>query len=943
MGKSRGGAGRSLGRPVLLTSGTSVLAVAAIAAALLVPRDADPLPARDLGPLALLSEDAAMEQARSSGTPVVATALTTSTTKITARPDGMFDAEISPMPVRVLDDEGVWHDIDNTLVRRADGSIGPARPAVNMSFSGGGTDPLAALADTDRSLALSWPTPLPEPTLVGSAAHYESVVPGVDLVARAGTTGFSTYVVVHTPEAAQHPLVRDLAFEVAAVGVQVSDTRGGTVVAKEGTETVFRASQPLAWESSETTAGPAASSSAAEEEAVIGAPLSAPVEAETVPMTVEASNTSLELAPKSDLLTDPDTTWPVVLDPGFTTGGVGDQIQRWGMVWSSGTNFYDHPTEDARVGYDGWSSAPKKSRVFYRFNTAPIVGKKIHLAQLQHSLIHTPNNDCNVATYGPNVQVWRTGVIGSTLSWSNQPAWIEQQDADNLAHGNEQYCTGADQQNFNVRAMIRDIAAAGETSANIGMKSGDEADKNGWRRYNNSGAWPRLYVAYSHTPTPPAALTLTPKRDRAADGIWTNTLNPALSANVSAPNGGTAYVRFEIWSGASLLWTANSGSGGNGTSVTTTVPSGKLAHGGTYTLKAYSVAPPDPNYAADGPITSAPSSVTFKVDIVAPPAPKVVKEAGMCRVAVKCYFDFTPQSADTVAYRYSLNTDNADGAPVVGKPGITLRSWVIPQSFGPGWLVAAAEDLAGNISSQVDYVDDVKIHGSVMGHHWNLDDSGADQVPSTATPPGAALTTPALPTAAGRLGTEDWTATVPDATDKALDVNGSGARAANLVAANHNAGQDFSVSAWVKLPATGTATDGVVMSQRAAPGSYDAWILGYSGGNWIFAMSSGNTWYTAYLTTAPPRNRWIHIAGLFDYHRLSGNRQLSLFIDGREVSEVPFPAEPHAVTNNLWVGAGTTSSAPARPWPGQIDDVRTFPGVLDASQIRRIIAEHRRS
>lgn len=88
------------------------------------------------------------------------------------------------------DDQGVWQPVDNTLIKRADGSVGPLRPAVPMTFSGGGDAPLAEMHNGDRRLAMSWPHgDLPEPELTGTVAKYESVLDGVDLVAKAGIGG----------------------------------------------------------------------------------------------------------------------------------------------------------------------------------------------------------------------------------------------------------------------------------------------------------------------------------------------------------------------------------------------------------------------------------------------------------------------------------------------------------------------------------------------------------------------------------------------------------------------------------------------------------------------------------------------------------------------------------------------------------------------------------
>lgn len=439
MGRSafvRSGGGRHRRHRAHSIGPSSMVALISIGAVLASPLGTASSRARDLGGLQLLGEEAAMAQARATDDPVVASALTTETTIVTALPDGNYQAEISPVPVRVQDlQSGSWADIDNTLVRGEDGSIRPRVPGAPMSFSGGGDEPLVTMEDGDRSMAMSWPDALPEPTLVGSSVQYESVLPGVDLVATAGALGFTTYVVVHSAEAAKHPMIRKLVFDVDADGVQVSESAGSGIVAKDGGETVFRASQPLMWDAEGSPAEKSAAPDAVSpgdlkvEDEAAGAPLTPSSDAAPVPMAVDASNSEISVTPQASVLSDPDTKWPVVIDPGFsaTRGYGGELITHWTMVWSNGLEFYDHPSEDARVGYDGWHSAGssdiKKSEAFYRIDVSALNGAKVHSAIFRHQLLHSPNNDCNASSWGPAVQVGLTGEFTGSTTWSNRPGW----------------------------------------------------------------------------------------------------------------------------------------------------------------------------------------------------------------------------------------------------------------------------------------------------------------------------------------------------------------------------------------------------------------------------------------------------------------------------------------------------------------------------------------
>lgn len=114
----------------------------------------------------------ALDAARESGERVEVTGERTERTTVFANPDGAtFTLEESAVPVRVRASGGGWQAPDATLVKRADGSVGPKGAAVEMAFSGGGDDaPLARIEDEGRSLALDWPGGLPAPRLEGSSA-----------------------------------------------------------------------------------------------------------------------------------------------------------------------------------------------------------------------------------------------------------------------------------------------------------------------------------------------------------------------------------------------------------------------------------------------------------------------------------------------------------------------------------------------------------------------------------------------------------------------------------------------------------------------------------------------------------------------------------------------------------------------------------------------------
>ncbi|MGW4157773.1 LamG-like jellyroll fold domain-containing protein, partial [Micromonospora chersina] len=161
-------------------------------------------------PLSALTEQTASERAAVTGEPVEVTAARTEYTSTIANPDGTFTLTQSVQPQRARAQDGTWRDIDVTLEKRADGTVGPRSAVVDMAFSGGGSE-LLRLGRDGQELKLGWPTELPEPSLHGATATYVDVpVKGVDLQMTAEPEGYREVLVVKTADAAASSELEDV-------------------------------------------------------------------------------------------------------------------------------------------------------------------------------------------------------------------------------------------------------------------------------------------------------------------------------------------------------------------------------------------------------------------------------------------------------------------------------------------------------------------------------------------------------------------------------------------------------------------------------------------------------------------------------------------------------------------------------------------------------------
>lgn len=304
---------------------------------------------------------------------------------------------------------------------------------------------------------------------------------------------------------------------------------------------------------------------------------------------------------------------------------------------------------------------------------------------------------------------------------------------------------------------------------------------------------------------------------------------------------------------------------------------------------------------------------------------------------------FVADAADTdvVGYRWGLNTD-APATAVSTTSGSAKTISFTPTTFGPSRLAVRAVDGAGNLGP-IRYAD-IWVDGGTAAHHWKLDEttgSVADDAIGTLN----ATFSGAYTWAGGRWSVhcDAFGDCVPlDPTDGAVRFTsfGSGTGSARTTGQAVNPAGNFSVSAWVRLDSDDTVQTFAALSQDG--GTRSSFKLGYIAGQgaWGFWMRDSQTpgWIRAVSPAGFPivRHDWVHLTGTYD----SNERILRLYVDGDLVGTAELGA-PHTVSGDFRIGTSREDAADTMTWPGEIDDVRVFRGMLDDGQIRRIADESR--
>ena len=864
-----------------------------------------------------------MAAAKSTGLPVVVGSATTESRLVRANPVGSFTAEVTPGPVRVKGGDGSWRDVDTTLVAASDGSVSPRVVTTPMRFSGGGSGDLAQIRDGAATLSMSWPSQLPSAEVRDDTVTYPEVYPGVDLVAKAGADGFGTYLVVKTAAAATDSRVRQIRYSLRGSGLSMKTSGADALTVVDGSgKARFDVGKAFMWDSAGVRSAADLKSHVAVDRATDDVMSTA---------KVQVAATEVTLTPDLSMLDDPDTVFPVVIDPAISASR---GYTYWTSVASNGYRWVNSSTEKARVGYNGWESPTFKARSFYRFDTSLFSGKVIKSAKFAHKLIHSPNNSCTASTFGPGVKVYATssGISSSTV-WPGPGASAYSPTTNAKAHGNSSLCSGYDRLEWDVRSIVD---AAGSTLT-LGMRSADESDRDGWRKFDNNGSplYPVLTVTYNSLPDKPGRPTLDGATGSYPSSLWTTDSTPTLRAKVTDPDGsGGGQVKglFEIYAGSTKV-TSGYGSwvSSGGTSVWT-VPSGRLSQNTLYTVRVYGQ-----DYADRSSTWS--DYIQFRGDWTPPATPSISEPGDVAAAPMSTVTVVVSGPADAAQFCFGVRTDvttdcRTAATPTVGSE-FTVGAGKLT-SAGDAWVTVAAKDQAGTLSTNRATVY-FRVTMNGPNHRWKLDGSGTDEVGDVDV----------MPTS----GTQYVFGTNNPAADGTNEDNGNlglhFASTSHAAVANGPAvpsGQaSFTVAAWVRYGGSSLIAPAAVTQNGDTAAAFH---LGARNNQPSFVIKTTdgvpgtNVVQLVRFCRTLPDGQWRLLVGM--YSAPDHTAQLCVFdpVEDKLCSEVVTLTGPaFAATGPLIIGRGIYNGVPADFWTGDVDDVWTFPGVIDESTLSQIYFE----
>ncbi|MCC9708460.1 DNRLRE domain-containing protein [Streptomyces sp. MNU76] len=634
--------------------------------------------------------------ARLSGKRVEALSERTETSTTWVNKDGSLTSEFAAGPIR-FERDGKWVNVDVELRETGEGVEPVAHPeglwlagktgtpakSLKAAREARATD-LVTLGEGDQQITLQWKGGLPKPKLDGTRAEYVNAVPGADVVVEATRTGFEQFVEIkQRPGAGAYSYTLPL----RAKGLKVKHLPDGSVQftdKKNKRQAVMPA--PVMWD-------------ATVDERSGEHTRKAEVDLKVVK---KGSSVDLVITPDAKFLSDPDTRYPVTVDPSTSAlSNVFDTYVQQGETvdWSADTelDFGNPGTKNA----DG---TPRTAQSFVSWNTTPVQDALIQDAKLSLWNFHSGNTDCKLHPW----EVWASGAASTSSRWTNRPTMTAKKATSTETRGNAD-CTAQPDGwiNADVTTLVQEWASAKATRGHMGIRASDESVVAQWKRVNSANAAsnpPKLVVNYNYRPRTGTKQEAGPPYFSYSGAYVVNTTTPTLRDTFVDADGDKVNGTFQIYDNATNTQVGDvivSKYVPSGQVASITVPSGALTNGKTYKFRT---SPYDGAHYNNG--WSA--WKTFTVDTSAPSAPsKIVSSDYPSNAWVKGVgqagtFTVTPPASDHNWLEWSL--DGVTWAKVSTNGSTADKALSItPPKDGTHTLQVRSVDKADNKSEAIEY------------------------------------------------------------------------------------------------------------------------------------------------------------------------------------------------------------------------------------------------
>ena len=383
-------------------------------------------------------------------------------------------------PINFQDANGLWHEIDNTLVSAGNGRYRNLANEFHVTFGAtGAATELLTVEFEGKSLSFGLQGAADViPTVSGADITYPEILPNADLTFQVRGELVKELLVLKEPPTESGDWL-NLRFPMSTVGLSAQEVADTVLLDNSIGQTIFSIPHLFMYDSSGT---PASGGEHAFSENI------------SLAISTSAGGPSLDVKVDAQWLRNPARVYPVTIDP----SPINDQRPTLDTFVQSGISGSQAGSNELKSGYYTGAEGTFTTRSLLKFDLDDIAaGSTIQTAKLQLM------NNHSYACAATPVEVRRVDSSwDSNVNWANKPA-LAANAADTLSfsHGNANCSPNntAVRKDFNVQSVVDYWKNTQANNLGFAVRAVDEGNVNQWKKFASDEATHKPWIDVTWT------------------------------------------------------------------------------------------------------------------------------------------------------------------------------------------------------------------------------------------------------------------------------------------------------------------------------------------------------------------------------------------------------------------------------------------------------------